>query len=74
MSGGGDASDNRRTSCLLSLRVQLLLTSCQVAKPSTMALWKYSVVVVSFISLSLFLLDSKKEHLEYSISLVRPRN
>ncbi|KAM7049957.1 alpha-1,3-mannosyl-glycoprotein 4-beta-N-acetylglucosaminyltransferase-like protein MGAT4E [Molossus nigricans] len=33
-----------------------------------MSLWKYAVMVVSFISLSLFLLDNKKE-LEYSISL-----
>lgn len=54
-------------------QVPLLLTSCRVARPS-MALWKYSVVVVSFISLSLLLLDNTKEHLEYSISLVRSRN
>lgn len=39
-----------------------------------MPLWKYSIVAVSFISLSFFLQDNKKKHLEYSVSLVSARN
>ncbi|XP_016067090.1 PREDICTED: alpha-1,3-mannosyl-glycoprotein 4-beta-N-acetylglucosaminyltransferase-like protein MGAT4E isoform X2 [Miniopterus natalensis] len=34
-----------------------------------MPLWKYSIVAVFFISLSFFLQDKKKKHLEYSVSL-----
>lgn len=44
------------------------------ARPSTMTLWKYSLLAVSFISLSCFLWDTTNKHLEYSVSLVSSRN
>lgn len=55
---------------LLSLRIQLLPS----ARPSTMTLWRYSLLAVSLVSLSFFLRDNRSKRLEYSVSLVSSRN
>lgn len=60
---------------LLSPRIQQLpLTSCQGPGPAdNMTLWKFSILAVSFISLSFFLRDNTNRRLEYSVSLVSSR-
>lgn len=72
--GGGREGRPQETgghAWLLPLRIQLFLPS---AGPSTMTLWRYSLLAVSLVSLSFFLRDNRSKRLEYSVSSVSSRN